>query len=226
MRPEPGDRSSQPVPIPEVAPGESLDRRDRRREAGSAGPGPPDGRGVVAERSLAAATEPATESAERTERLAEAYARHGSSVQGLAGGLCGLARGEDVTVEVFLDLWSTPGLLAGAPEHSSLREWLLARTHRTAVALVRAEASPARDLPHQPPSCDGQDRPGPAAGAELDAALGGLAPLARQAISLAHFGGYRCEAIGVQLGEPADAVKRYIRSGLAGLELALTARRP
>lgn len=166
--------------------------------------------------------DPATASTERTERLAEAYARHGSSAHGLAGWLCGLARAEEVTVEVFLALWSTPELLAAPLDHPAVRDWLLARTHRVAVALVRADRSLGGGSPHQPPSPEGQDGPAPAAGAMLDAALEGLAPLARQAVGLAYLGGYRCEEIGVQLGEPADAVKRYIRSGLTDLGNART----
>jgi RNA polymerase sigma-70 factor (ECF subfamily) len=45
--------------------------------------------------------------------LVEVYRRHAGQVSGLALGLCGDGRAEDVVQEVFLDLWQSPERFAG-----------------------------------------------------------------------------------------------------------------
>jgi len=136
-------------------------------------------------------------------------------VYGLAHELCGPTGADEVTVEVFCTLWSTPGAFPPSPD-LSVRASLLADTHRLAVSVLRAGRGRRHSSIPEPRSSSMQD----AAGSEHLAparALDGLSSGAGQAIGLAYFGGYSCGEIAVLLREPVEVVKRHIRDGLAEL---------
>jgi RNA polymerase sigma factor (sigma-70 family) len=69
--------------------------------------------------------------------LAEIYSRYGSSVYGVARWLCGEKVAGDVTHEVFLALWKSPGSFD--PDRGSLSSHLLASAHRHAVHQMRSD---------------------------------------------------------------------------------------
>ena len=71
--------------------------------------------------------------------LAEAYARHGGLVFGLARRvLHDAAMAEEVTQEVFIYLWEHPSRFD--PARGTMRTWLGLLTHSRSVDRVRAEA--------------------------------------------------------------------------------------
>ena len=70
--------------------------------------------------------------------LAEVYRRHGGAVHALARRILRSdPPAEEVTQEVFLDLWRNPEKFDA--QRGTLRSFLLARTHGKSVDVVRAE---------------------------------------------------------------------------------------
>lgn len=120
--------------------------------------------------------------------LAEAYDQYAPVVFGLAHWLSG-DRGvaEDVTQDVFVGLWRSPGELD--PDTSSLRARLaVSAYHRTLERL----------------------RPGPDA-------VGREPTAPRQALVLAYFGAMNCRSIAAELDAPEGTVKSWLRTGLREL---------
>jgi len=75
--------------------------------------------------------------------LAEVYRRHGGAVHALARRILRSdPPAEEVTQEVFLDLWRRPEKFDA--QRGTLRSFLLARTHGKSVDVVRAEESRRR----------------------------------------------------------------------------------
>ncbi|MGH9057768.1 MAG: sigma-70 family RNA polymerase sigma factor, partial [Acidimicrobiales bacterium] len=74
--------------------------------------------------------------------LAEVYRRHGGAVHGLARRVLGSeSRAEEITQDVFVDLWRRPEVFD--PARGSLRSFLLTVAHRRSVDVLRSEASRA-----------------------------------------------------------------------------------
>lgn len=72
--------------------------------------------------------------------MAEAYRRHGGAVHALARRvLRHEPSAEEITQEVFLDLWQHPEKFDS--QRGTLRSFLLARTHGKSVDLIRSEES-------------------------------------------------------------------------------------
>jgi RNA polymerase sigma-70 factor (ECF subfamily) len=155
------------------------------------------------------------------------YDRMSASVFGLVRRvLRDPAQAEEVTQEVFLEVWrSAP---AFEPGRGSPSAWVLTMAHRRAVDRVRsAQASRDRD--------DAAARrdaavPYDVVGEEVEArleqervrdALASLTELQRQAVQLAFYGGYTHTEVSELLGVPLGTVKTRIRDGLIRLRDAL-----
>lgn len=155
--------------------------------------------------------------------LAEAYSQHASRVHALARGVCGHTRAEDLTQEIFLQLWNNPQRYN--PERGSLRTYLLMNAHSRAIDVLRSDtARAARET-----ADDLQQRPAPletdaAALAtvergEVEVLLAALPDVERHAIVLAYFGGHTYREVARLLGVPEGTVKSRIRSGLKHLRV-------
>ena len=150
--------------------------------------------------------------------FAEAYARHGSRVHALARGLCGAARAQGLTEDIFLRLWSDPPGID--TERGSLQSYLLMQVHGRAVAsLRREEARNGRASAEEQPA-DSEHGGSESIAlsllerADIDELVSALPVDERHAIALAYFGGESYRDVARRLGVPEGTVKERIRSGL------------
>ncbi len=153
--------------------------------------------------------------------LAEAYSQHGSRVHAIARGLCGDARAEDLTQEIFLQLWNNPQRFDA--NSGSLRNYLLMQAHRRAIDILRSdnarsERESARHLRTnaEPPGTEAValsllER------AEINELVAALAANERHPIVLAYFGGHTYRDVARLLAVPEGTIKSRIRSGLQRL---------
>jgi RNA polymerase sigma-70 factor (ECF subfamily) len=155
--------------------------------------------------------------------FAEFYDRTSSRVLGLVQRLLvDHAQSEEVTQEVFLEIWQT------APRYASDRgsptTWILTMAHRRAVDRVRAsEASRQRDLrigvrDH----VDGYDDVAEQTEVRLEnvrvqRALSRLSEAQREAVTLAYYGGLTQREVSDRLGLPLGTVKTRLRDGMIRL---------
>ncbi len=131
------------------------------------------------------------------------------------------AMAEEVTQEVFLELWKQAPRFERSK--GSPRAWAATIAHRRAIDRVRSEESArARDeadaqlapIPHDvvaeqvASNLDNQ---------EVSAALAQLSDPQREAVSLAYFGGHTYREVAVLLGVPEGTIKTRIRDGLIRL---------
>lgn len=134
---------------------------------------------------------------------------------------------EEVTQEVFLELWQTSSRFD--PGRGSALSWVMTLAHRRAVDRVRSsEAGRRRDatdveLRRTTP----YDQTVAAAHASLEAqtvrtALATLPVQQRQALELAYFGGHSHSEISRMLKVPLGTAKTRIRDGLIRLRVTLT----
>ena len=161
--------------------------------------------------------------------LAEIYRRHGGAVHALSRRMLRSdPLAEEVTQEVFLDLWRNPEKFDA--QRGTLRSFLLARTHGKSVDVVRAEESRRRRE-------DRSTRETATATYDIDRevwdhsvaeqvkdALGALPDDLRRPIELAYFGGRTYQEVAVLLDQPEGTVKSRIRSGLGHLRVNLMER--
>ena len=161
----------------------------------------------------------------RPEYLAEVYRRHSGAVFGLAKRLlldAGLA--EEVTQEVFVNLWEHPERYDAA--RGSLRAYLLALAHGRAVDQLRSETSrkareqrshsvgtPVYDLEQEVLEIVANER--------LRSALACLPDVERSAIELAYFGGHTYREVAAIQQQAEGTVKSRIRAGLRRMEREL-----
>ncbi len=161
--------------------------------------------------------------------LAEIYRRHGGAVHGLARRILrNDTPAEEITQEVFLDLWRQPEKFDA--QRGTLRSFLLARTHGKAVDFVRSEVARRRreertsrqtatagyDIDHEVWDMAVAD--------QVQEALGALPDELRHPIQLAYFGGHTYQEVARILKEPEGTVKSRIRSGLGRLRTTLADR--
>lgn len=156
----------------------------------------------------------------------EIYERHSGSVLALARRvLRNRQLAEEVTQEVFIQLWDNPQRFD--PTRGTLRTFLLTMAHGRSVDIVRSETS-RRGREER----DSLLAPGSVAGVEeqvvrttedeaVRIALTGLPDEQRRAIELAYFGGRTYRQVADELGQPEGTVKSRIRIGMASLAESL-----
>jgi RNA polymerase sigma-70 factor (ECF subfamily) len=158
--------------------------------------------------------------------LAEIYRRHGGAIHGLARRIvCSDPPAEEITQEVFLDLWRQPDRFDA--QRGTLRTYLLNRTHGKSVDYVRSEVARKRreerisretvradyDIDHEMGDMACAD--------QVRSALAALPDHERQPIQLAYFGGKTYREVASILDQPEGTIKSRIRSGLGRLRSSL-----
>ena len=135
---------------------------------------------------------------------------------------------QDVVQEAFLGIWRNASRFD--PSRASGRTWMLAIAHHRAIDVVRGR-HPSETLElgdvTPPPSLVAPDIWGEVR-QRLDAssvreALARLAPLQREAIELAYFGGLTQPDIAARTGAPLGTVKGRVRLGLQALRTEIEA---
>lgn len=156
--------------------------------------------------------------------LGELYDRVGRIAYGLAMRVLRDDRlAEDAVQEGFLAVWrSAAGFRA---EQAKASTWILTLVHRRAVDLVRREerrrAEPLTDetVVHAGGAAEATDE---AAWLRFErervqAALGQLPDMQREALELAYYGGYSQSELAERLGVPLGTIKSRMFAGLARL---------
>ena len=133
-----------------------------------------------------------------------------------------VAQAEEVTQEVFLEVWRSARDID--PSHGSPMGWVLTLAHRRAVDRVRsAEAARRRDhldLVRDPRRSRDETVEQAHANLESDRvrdALSALTDLQREAIQLAYFDGYTHTQVATMLDIPLGTAKSRIRDALLRL---------
>lgn len=169
-----------------------------------------------------------------TQALTRLYERFECRAHALARRLCadpGMA--EEAVQEVFLGIWRTPGRFD--PDRGSVATWLLTLVHHTAVDTLRHEATRRAHVRSSDDATPGTELAHPGADrdvlAALDAAavhhaLRALPWPHRQAIVLAHYGGYTQSEIAEVAGVPVGTIKSRTYSGLRAARVTLAAADP
>lgn len=136
------------------------------------------------------------------------------------------AQAEEVTQEVFLQVWRTAGRFDAA--RGSALSWLMTLAHRRAVDRVRsAEAAGRHETAYHRHDLDTpHDSTAEAAETTLEArrvrsALAALTPVQREALELAYFSGYTHTEVASMLDLPLGTAKTRIRDGLIRLRDAM-----
>jgi len=162
--------------------------------------------------------------------FSDLYDRLSSRVFGLVKRLLrDHSQSEEVTQEVFLELWQNAARYEAA--RGSATSWILTMTHRRAVDRIRAsQASRDRDLKigirDQEAEYDQvADRVEVTIENErVKQAMTRLTELQRQAVTLAYYGGYSHSEVAELLHIPVGTVKTRLRDGMIRLrdELGVT----
>ena len=155
--------------------------------------------------------------------FAELYQRVAPAVFGLVSKVVrNPAQSEEVTQEVFVELWRTASRFD--PARGTARSWIMTCAHRRAVDRVRSSESSARrdDLAGR----RDQGRPYDEVVEQVETSLErehvrrgleALTDLQREAVVLAYYGGYTHREIAELLGVPSGTVKTRLRDGLIRL---------
>ena len=157
------------------------------------------------------------------EAFAELYREVAAAVFGLVGRVVrDPAQSEEVTQEVFVELWRTASRFD--PARGSARSWIMTCAHRRAVDRVRSAERAARrdDLAGR----RDQGRPYDEVAEQVETSLerehvrrsqDALTDLQREAVVLAYYGGYTHREIAELLGVPSGTVRTRLRDGLLRL---------
>ena len=138
------------------------------------------------------------------------------------------ARAEDVTQEVFLEVWRKAARYdraLGTP-----RTWVLTIAHRRAVDAVRRSESQKRQDNHGVPDEVVHDQPGEALLREeehraVQGCLETLTELQLESVRLAYFNGYTYNEVATILDKPLPTIKTRMRDGLIRLRDCLEGAR-
>ena len=159
--------------------------------------------------------------------FAELYRALSPRVHGMVLRVLGDAhQSEEVTQEVFVQVWQTAGSFD--PSRGSTLAWVMTLAHRRAVDRVRsATAGRRRDTEHAERSVRSPfDETAAAAHSSLEAreirdAVAQLSPGQRQALELAYFGGHTYQEVSRLMEIPLGTAKSRIRDGLLRLRVLL-----
>jgi len=139
---------------------------------------------------------------------------------------CAECQAEEVTQEVFLQVWRTASRFD--EDKGSPLAWLMTLAHRRSVDRVRsAEAVSRQDTSyHQNNHVVAHDSTAEEAEKSMEArrvraALDELTPVQREALELAYFGGYTHAEVAVMLDLPVGTAKTRIRDGLIRMRDAI-----
>ncbi|HEY5397418.1 MAG TPA: sigma-70 family RNA polymerase sigma factor [Trebonia sp.] len=135
------------------------------------------------------------------------------------------AQSEEVTQEVFLELWSNA--VHYDPGKGSAAGWALMIARRRAIDRVRSSAASAVREQQAAPPAELSDQTHEAAAQALDRerlarSLSKLTGPQREVITLAYFGGHTHRQVAAILGAPLGTVKGRIREALIKLRMAMT----
>ena len=155
--------------------------------------------------------------------FAELYRRVAPAVFGLVTKVVrDPAQAEEVTQEVFVELWRTSPRFD--PARGTARSWIMTCAHRRAVDRVRSAERAARrdDLAgrrdHGRPYDEVVEQVETSLQREhVRRSLDVLTDLQREAVVLAYYGGYTHREIAELLGVPSGTVKTRLRDGLLRL---------
>ncbi|HKE98341.1 MAG TPA: sigma-70 family RNA polymerase sigma factor [Actinomycetes bacterium] len=129
------------------------------------------------------------------------------------------AQSEEVTQEVFVELWRTAARFD--PDRGSALSWVMTTAHRRAVDRVRSaqRAVEREDMAGR----RGQERPYDEVAEQVESrlereqvrhALDSLTDLQREAVTLAYYGGYTYREVAELLDVPLGTIKTRLRDGL------------
>jgi RNA polymerase sigma-70 factor, ECF subfamily len=155
--------------------------------------------------------------------FAELYQEVAAAVFGLVSKVVrNPAQSEEVTQEVFVELWRTASRFD--PARGTARSWIMTCAHRRAVDRVRSAERAARrdDLAGRRDQGRPYDEVAEQVETSLErervrSSLDALTTLQREAVVLAYYGGYTHREIAELLGVPAGTVKTRLRDGLIRL---------
>ncbi len=138
------------------------------------------------------------------------------------------ARAEDVTQEVFLDVWRKATRFDGA--RGKAKTWVMTIAHRRAVDVVRRSEAQKRQDHQAAPDEVTHDEPADALieaeehGAVRDC-LETLTDLQLESVRLAYFNGYTYGEVATLLDKPLPTIKTRMRDGLIRLRDCLEGAR-
>ena len=137
-------------------------------------------------------------------------------------------RAEDVTQEVFLEVWRKASRYDGS--RGRAKTWIMTIAHRRAVDAVRRNESQKRHDNHAAPDQVLHDEPADAViradehGAVRDC-LETLTDLQLESVRLAYFNGYTYGEVATLLAKPLPTIKTRMRDGLIRLRDCLEGAR-
>ncbi|MET9293010.1 sigma-70 family RNA polymerase sigma factor [Streptomyces sp. NPDC003077] len=153
--------------------------------------------------------------------LGEAYDAFGALVRAVARRVtCNAHTADEVTREVFLELWTHP--YAFVPGHGSLRAWLSMLAHHKAVARV-TDAPPESSGGLPGAEAEAARAADARSALMLHAALAELPLPQREAMHLACFAGRTYRQVAVELGIPEATATSRLRAALSDLADRLAA---
>ena len=154
--------------------------------------------------------------------FARLYDRMAAAVHGLARRVVrDPARAEEITQEVFLQVWRTASRYQ--PERGSARSWLLTLAHRRAVDVVRHDqASTNREARYDWTGGTDNDVVEAEVTLRLEheqvrRCLGSLTELQRESVTLAYYAGYTYGEVSTLLDVNPATIKTRMRDGLIRL---------
>lgn len=137
-------------------------------------------------------------------------------------------RAEDVTQEVFLDVWRKATRFD--VERGKAKTWVMTIAHRRAVDAVRRSEAQKRQDHHGAPDEVSHDEPGDALIAREEHSavhdcLETLTDLQIESVRLAYFNGYTYGEVAALLDKPLPTIKTRMRDGLIRLRDCLEGAR-